>query len=54
MQREPAELDDLTARGRIIPATDAGPIQRPTGPRDTSIDSTDIMSELREERWEVN
>ncbi|HEX4704122.1 MAG TPA: type II toxin-antitoxin system prevent-host-death family antitoxin [Pseudonocardiaceae bacterium] len=48
---EPSELDDLVARGRITLATSSGPIQRPTGPVDTSIDSTDIISELREERW---
>jgi len=48
---EPTELDDLVARGRITPATSNGPIPRPAGPVDTSIDSTDIISELREERW---
>jgi hypothetical protein len=45
------ELDDLVvARGRITPATGSGPIQRPVGSVDSSIDSTDIISELREER----
>jgi prevent-host-death family protein len=47
---EPSELDDLVARGRIIPATGKDMLPMPTGPVDTAIDSADIVSELRDER----
>ena len=48
---EQEQLDDLVARGRITPATESGPIPRPDGPVDSSIDSTDVVAELRQERW---
>jgi prevent-host-death family protein len=47
---ESTELDDLVMRGRILPATSKRPIPMPTGPVDTTIDSADVISELREER----
>jgi prevent-host-death family protein len=46
----PHGLDDLIATGRVIAATSAGPIPMPEGEPDTLIDSTDIVSKLREER----
>jgi hypothetical protein len=45
-----SEVLEVTRRARITPATSSGPIPRPAGPVDNSIDSTDIISELREER----
>jgi prevent-host-death family protein len=47
---QPDGLDDLVRRGRIIPATDTGPIPLPPGRPDLLIDSTDIVSDLRDER----
>jgi len=47
---ESSELDDLVARGRIIPATAKGVPPMPAGPIDATIDSADVVSELREER----
>jgi prevent-host-death family protein len=47
---EPGELDDLVARGRVVPATVSGPFPMPTGDPDGT-DSTQIVSEMREERW---
>lgn len=43
-------IDDLVRRGRLIPATDSGPLALPTGEPDTATDSTQIVSDLREER----
>ncbi|HEY9333742.1 MAG TPA: hypothetical protein VIQ79_04975 [Kribbella sp.] len=37
-------------RGRLIPASDPTPLALPTGPTDVTIDSTDVVSDLREER----
>lgn len=45
-----SELADLVARGRVIPATRSGPIAMPPGEIDTTTDSTQILSELREDR----
>ena len=47
---ESNELDHLVARGRVVSATAKGPIPMPTGLVDTTIDSTDVISELREDR----
>jgi len=41
---------DLIRRGRLIPASNPGPLVLPPGEPDLSIDSTDIISDLREER----
>lgn len=43
-------LEDLVARGRVVPATGSGPIPLPGGPVDTEVDSAEIMSEQREDR----
>src|SRR4051794_7404803 len=41
----------LIRRGRLIPASDPGPLPPPpAGEPDLSINSTDIISDLREER----
>ncbi|WP_020393369.1 type II toxin-antitoxin system Phd/YefM family antitoxin [Kribbella catacumbae] len=45
-----ADLQGLVGRGRLIPATDAGPIALPGGEADLTTDSTQIVSDLREER----
>ncbi|MFC9892454.1 type II toxin-antitoxin system Phd/YefM family antitoxin [Nocardia sp. NPDC127579] len=45
-----AGLADLIRRGRLIPASDPTPMATPPGEPDLSIDSTEIVSELREER----
>lgn len=45
---EPSELDDLVASGRIIAPTSRGPIPLPQGDVDYSVDSTDVIAELRE------
>jgi prevent-host-death family protein len=45
-----ADLRDLVGRGRLIPATDPGPFALPAGEPDTTTDSTQIVSDLREER----
>ncbi|MEU4193087.1 type II toxin-antitoxin system prevent-host-death family antitoxin [Kribbella sp. NPDC026611] len=42
--------DELIRRGRLIPASNPGPLALPPGEPDLSIDSTDIVSDLREER----
>ena len=47
---EPGPLDGLIKQGRVIAATDDSPIPLPTGPVDTTLDATDIVSEMREER----
>jgi len=44
------ELADLVSRGRLLPATDTGPIALPEGETDMSTDSTQVVSDLREER----
>jgi prevent-host-death family protein len=42
---------ELIRRGRLIPASAPGPLPPPpAGEPDLSIDSTDIISDLREER----
>jgi len=41
---------ELVRRGRLIPASDPTPLALPTGPTDVTIDSTDVVSDLREER----
>ncbi|MEV0794117.1 type II toxin-antitoxin system prevent-host-death family antitoxin [Kribbella sp. NPDC050459] len=41
---------ELVRRGRLIPASDPTPFALPTGPTDVTIDSTDVVSDLREER----
>ena len=41
---------DLIRRGRLIPAGDPGPLALPPGEPDLSVDSTEIISDLREER----
>jgi prevent-host-death family protein len=43
-------LADLVRRGRLIPATDPSPLTLPSGDPELSIDSTDVISDLREER----
>jgi prevent-host-death family protein len=43
-------LVDLVRRGRLIPASDPTPLALPTGPIDLTSDSTDVVSDLREER----
>ncbi|TCO47568.1 prevent-host-death family protein [Kribbella antiqua] len=43
-------LADLVRRGRLIPATDPSPLTLPSGDPDLSIDSADVISDLREER----
>lgn len=45
-----AELEDLVSRGRLIPATDPSPLTLPAGEPDLTIDSAQIVSDLREER----
>lgn len=47
---EPRPLDDLIARGRVIPATNTAPLSMPSGDLDMETDSTRLVSELREER----
>ncbi|MGW6278911.1 type II toxin-antitoxin system Phd/YefM family antitoxin [Kribbella sp. NPDC055071] len=41
---------DLIRRGRLIPASNPGPLTLPPGEPDLTVDSTDIISDLREER----
>ncbi|NIK54854.1 type II toxin-antitoxin system Phd/YefM family antitoxin [Kribbella shirazensis] len=41
---------DLVRRGRLIPASNPGPLTLPPGEPDLSIDSTEVVSDLREER----
>lgn len=41
---------ELVRRGRLIPAGDPGPLPLPAGDPDLSTDSTDVVSDLREER----
>ncbi|HWD79033.1 MAG TPA: type II toxin-antitoxin system prevent-host-death family antitoxin [Kribbella sp.] len=41
---------DLIRRGRLIPASNPGPLVLPAGEPDLSVDSTEIVSDLREER----
>jgi prevent-host-death family protein len=41
---------DLVRRGRLIPASDPASPALPPGDPDLAIDSTDIISDLREER----
>jgi prevent-host-death family protein len=43
-------MEDLVRRGRVIPATDPGPPALPDGDTDTSTDSAQVVSDLREER----
>jgi len=43
-------LADLVRRGRLIPASDPTPPALPPGESDLSIDSTEVISDLREER----
>lgn len=47
---EPSPLDSLIRQGRVVPATDDRPIPQPAGPVNTTLDATDVISELREER----
>lgn len=41
---------DLIRRGRLIPASNPGSLALPPGDPDLSIDSADVVSDLREER----
>jgi prevent-host-death family protein len=41
---------DLVRRGRLIPASNPGPLTLPPGEPDLATDSTDVVSDLREER----
>ncbi|MEV6287315.1 type II toxin-antitoxin system prevent-host-death family antitoxin [Kribbella sp. NPDC051770] len=41
---------ELIRRGRLIPSTISAPVVMPPGEPDLSTDSTDIVSDLREER----
>jgi prevent-host-death family protein len=41
---------DLIRRGRLIPASNPGSLTLPPGEPDLTVDSTDIVSDLREER----
>ncbi len=41
---------ELIRRGRLIPSITSAPMVVPRGEPDLSIDSTDIISDLREER----
>jgi hypothetical protein len=43
------DLADLIRRGKLIPASDPAPLALPVGDPDLSIDSTDVISDLREE-----
>jgi prevent-host-death family protein len=43
-------LSDLVRRGRLIPASDPAPPALPPGDPDLSVDSTEVVSDLREER----
>ncbi len=43
-------IDDLIRRGRLIPANDPIPPALPPGDPDLTIDSTEVISDLREER----
>ena len=43
-------LSDLVRRGRLIPAGDPAPPALPPGDPDLSTDSTEVISDLREER----
>lgn len=43
-------IADLVRRGRLIPASDPTPPALPRGELDLSIDSTEVISDLREER----
>lgn len=42
--------NDLIRRGRLIPASNPGPLTLPPGEPDLSTDSTAVISDLREER----
>lgn len=47
-----AELDDLIAAGRVVPATLSAPFAVPAGPVDVDADAGELLSTLRdEERW---
>ena len=48
---EPNELSSLVARGRVVPATNTSPVTMPPGAVDPSVDTAEIVSEQREERW---
>ncbi|GAA1573028.1 MULTISPECIES: type II toxin-antitoxin system prevent-host-death family antitoxin [Kribbella] len=41
---------DLIRRGRLVPATNPGPLVLPPGEPDLTTDSTEVISDLREER----
>ena len=41
---------DLVRRGQLIPASDPTPPALPAGPADLTIDSTEVVSDLRDER----
>jgi prevent-host-death family protein len=43
-------MDELIRRGRLIPATDSAPPALPPGEPDLTIDSTEVISNLREDR----
>lgn len=45
-----SDLANLVRRGRLIAASDPTPLALPTGEPDLSIDSTEVISDLREER----
>ena len=49
ISHDEAALRELAARGDVILATHAAPLTRPPRTGDPSIDSTDIVSQLREE-----
>ena len=44
------DLADLIGRGMLIPASDPAPLALPVGDPDQSMNSTDVISDLREER----
>ncbi|MDX2974089.1 hypothetical protein PWY87_28355 [Kribbella solani] len=50
MDSTPGIRTDLIRRGRLVQASDPAPLPLPSGEPDLSIDSTDVVSEPREER----
>jgi prevent-host-death family protein len=49
ISQDEAALRELAARGDVILATHAAPLTRPPRTGDGEIDSTDVISQLREE-----
>jgi prevent-host-death family protein len=43
-------VDKLISRGRLVPAMDPSPFTMPAGPVGSEPDSTEVISELREDR----